>query len=414
MTRESRRIVSRFLIVFVVLGGLGLAASIYTLVHERLALPFGDNYEITARFNAADGVVSGIGQPVDVVGVNVGEVTGVRLVDGTALVTLQLDRHEVPHVYANASATLEPITPLQDMQIDLDPGAPPARPLTSGATLSLAQTSAPPQLSDLLSTLDTDTRAFLQSLIASLAQGVSGRGADIRHALRTLGPTTTEVGSITRALAARRAAIARLVHNLATITRAASQDHRLAEVVTAGSETLHSVAAEDASLRHALAGLPRTLTLGDVAPFARSLGPTLRSLEPAVRRLPATFAQLTPLARVGTSALGNEIRPLVVEASPLVDRLASIVPALNADTPELTGSFQALEYLSNELAYHPPGNSEGLLFWLAWFFHNVNSVTSSGDANGGIGRALPLISCQAIAGGGPVAVALGLSNLCPK
>jgi phospholipid/cholesterol/gamma-HCH transport system substrate-binding protein len=172
-------------------------------------------------------------------------------------------------------------------------------------------------------------------------------------------------------------------------------------------------------LRHALAGLPRTLTLarvtlGDVAPFARSLGPTLRSLEPAVRRLPATFAQLTPLARVGTSALGNEIRPLVVEASPLVDRLASIVPALNADTPELTGSFQALEYLSNELAYHPPGNSEGLLFWLAWFFHNVNSVTSSGDANGGIGRALPLISCQAIAGGGPVAVALGLSNLCPK
>jgi phospholipid/cholesterol/gamma-HCH transport system substrate-binding protein len=332
---------------------------------------------------------------------------------------LQLDRHQVPRVYTNASATLEPITPLQDMQIDLDPGAPPALPLPSGATLSLAQTSAPPQLSDLLSTLDTDTRAFLQSLIASVEQGVSGRGADIRRALRTLGPTTAEVGGVARALAARRAAIARLVHNLARITRAASEDHRLAEVVTAGSETLQSVAAEDASLSHALTGLPRTLTLArstlsDVAPVASLLGPTLRSLEPAVRRLPATFARLAPLARVGTTALATEIRPLVTEATPLVARLASIVPSLTADTPELTGSFQALQYLSNELAYHPPGNSEGLLFWLAWFFHNVNSVTSSGDANGGMGRALPLISCQAIAGGGAIAVALGLSNLCPK
>jgi phospholipid/cholesterol/gamma-HCH transport system substrate-binding protein len=356
---------------------------------------------------------------VDVVGVDVGEVTGVRLADGTALLTLRLDRAKVPRVYANATATLEPITPLQDMQIDLDPGAPPAPGLRPGATLPVAQTSTPPQLSDLLSTLDTDTRTFLQSLIASVGQGLAGRGTDVRRALQTLGPTTAEVRTVAAALAGRRTAIARLVHNLALITRAASRDGRLTAVVTAGDETLRAVAGEDASLRGALSRLPRTLalaraTLVDVAPFARLLRPTLGSLEPAVRRLPATFEALGSLGRVGTGALRTEIRPLVFEAIPTVARLAAVVPALRADVPDLTGSFQALEYLTNELAYHPPGNAEGLLFWLAWFFHNGDSVTSSADANGGIGRALPLIACKDIAGGGPIAVALGLSRLCPS
>jgi phospholipid/cholesterol/gamma-HCH transport system substrate-binding protein len=419
MTREKGRIVSRFLVIFVVLGGIGLLASVYTLVHERLPLPFGDNYEISAQFSAADGVVSGIGQPVNVVGVNVGEVTAVRLVGGAARVTMRLDRHKVPRVYENATATLEPITPLEDMQIDLDPGSPPAPLLRTGATLSLTQTSSPPQLSDLLSTLDGDTRSFLQSLIASLGQAVAGRGDEIRRALATLGPTTAQAGSVVRALAARRSAIARLVHNLARLTRAASQDRQLAAVVTAGDQTLRAVADQDASLRSTLAQLPPTLmlahvTLSDLEPFARLLGPTLRALAPAVRRLPATFDALGPLARVGAGALRTEIRPLVLAAAPLVSRLGSVLPAVRAATPDLTGSFQALEYLANELAYHPPGNGEGLLFWLAWFFHNGNSVTSSGDANGGIGRALPLISCQAIAGGGPIGVALGLAHVCPK
>jgi phospholipid/cholesterol/gamma-HCH transport system substrate-binding protein len=419
MTREDRRIVSRFLIVFVLVGALGLAASLYTLLHERLALPFGDYYELTARFSAADGVISGVGQPVDVVGVNVGEVTSVRLADGTAVVKLRIDRHMVPRVFANATATIEPITPLEDLQIDLDPGGPPARPLARAAVLSLAQTAAAPQLSDLLATLDADTRSYLQSLIASLDQAVGGRGLDLRRALAVLGPTSAQVHDIAASLAARRTTIARLVHNLALIARAASVDHQVGTVIAAGDETLRAVAAQDGALRLGLQKLPRALrlagsTLVELQPFAGQLAPALQSLAPAVRQLPQTLAALNAFARTGSATLGREIRPLVSAATPLVQRLAPLVPALSTATPDLSGSFQALEYLVNELAYHPPGTGEGLLFWLAWFFHNGNSVASTADANGGIGRALPLVSCAALAGGGPVAVSLGLDRLCPR
>ncbi len=415
----KRRTYARFLIVFTVLGGFGVAASIYTLVHQRLALPFQDTYRLKAEFTAADGVVSGLGQPVNVVGVKVGQVVGAELKDGRALVTLQIDRHQLPRVYGNARAVLEPITPLQDMQINLDPGTAPAGRLAAGATIGIGQTGTPVPLSDLLSTLDTDTRTFLSSLVTSLGQGTSGRRGDIRRTLATLGPTAADVGSISRALAERRQSLARLVHNLAVVTRAASQDHRLAAVVVAGDQTLRALASQDAPLRSSLAQLPGTLavtrsTLTDLQPFAQQLGPTLTALSPAVARLPATLRALEPFAAQATTALKDQIRPLIGDAQPLVRALAPTVSKLLTATPNLSRSFEVLEYFVNELAYNPPGNDEGFLFWLSWFVHNFNSVVSSGDANGGIGRAAPLATCYGLQGIPALQPLFGLLKLCPQ
>lgn len=398
----KRRTYGKFLVVFIALGGIGIAASIYTVVHQRLSLPFSNTYTIRARFSAADGVVSGLGQPVNVVGVKVGEVTGASLSNGQALVTLQIDHDQLPHVYANATAVLQPITPLEDMQINLSPGTPGAGPLRPGATLSITDTTSPVQLSDLLSTLDTDTRTFLTSLISSIGQGTQGRGADIRRVFNALGPTTGDVAEISQALAARRTELASLVHNLAIVTHAASQDRRLASVVSAGDETLNAVAAQEGPLRQALAQFPPTLavtrsTLVRLEPFAEQLGPTLDALAPAVKRLPATLHALEPFAAEGTRALQSEIRPLVSAAQPLITKVEPTVKGLYATTPYLSQSFQVLEYLLNEIAYNPnQGGNQGFLFWSAWFMHNVNSWVSSGDANGGIGRAAVLATCYGL------------------
>lgn len=416
----KRATYARFLAVMIMIGGLGIVGSIYTLVHQRLALPFSNMYTIKARFTAANGVVAGLGQPVNVVGVKVGQVTGAALRGGRALVTMQIDRHQVPHVYANATAVLRPITPLEDMEIELDPGTPAAGPLPKGATIDVAQTSSPVPLSDLLSSLDGDTRQFLTSLLASLGQGLSGRGADIRRMLAALGPTAADAGQISRALAARRVELARLVHNLAIVAHAASQDGQLAAVVQAGDRTVHAVAAQDLPLRQALAQLPGTLaltrsTLVDLQPFAQKLGPTLAALTPAVERLPATFAALVPFARQGTSALRDDIRPLIAAAQPLARKLVPTVSNLYRETPYLSGSFQTLEYLVNELAYNPDvGDDQGFLFWLAWFVHNFNSVVSSGDANGGIGRAAPLATCYGLQGVAVLQQLLNVVGLCPR
>jgi phospholipid/cholesterol/gamma-HCH transport system substrate-binding protein len=412
------RTYARFLVVFLLLGGLGIAATLYTLVHQRLPLPFGDNYTVKVEFDAANGVISGLGQPVNVVGVKVGQVGGARLADGRALVTLQIDRHKVPVIYANATATLEPITPLQDMQINLDPGGPPAATLPSGAAISIAQTSTPVQLSTLLSTLDGDTRAYLSSLIASLGQGTNGAGSSIKRLFVAMSPTARDLRLISQALAARRIQLARLVHNLAAVTRAATQDRQLAGLVAAGDQTVHALAIEQAPLRQALRDFPPTLsvtraTLVDLQPFASQLGVTLDALEPAIRRLPATLAKLEPFARKGTRVLSQDVRPLVRDAIPVLAPLAPSVRLLNEATPYLSGSFQSLQYLFNELAFHPPGNQEGLLFWVSWFVHNWNSVLSSGDANGGIGRGAVLATCGGLQGMPQLQGVLGVAGLCP-
>jgi hypothetical protein len=322
-------------------------------------------------------------------------------------------------VYANASAALSPITALDDMQVALDPGHPPAGPLPAGATIGVAQTDARVRLSDLLSTLDADTRDYLASLITSVAQGVGNRGANLRDMLTALGPTVQQVGDITQALAARRTSLAQFVHNLALVTRAASQDGQLASVVAAGDETLRAVAAQDAPLRQSLAQLPTTLsaihtTLDDVTPFSDQLGPALSALSPAIQRLPADLHGLAEFDAAARPAIRHGVTPLVRDAIPLLRQAGPAVVNLDAATPTLTGAAQGLNYLLNELGYVPGGLDQGYLFYALWAFHNLNSTASVADANGSILRATDIAICQGVSESPATAALLGAANLCPK
>jgi phospholipid/cholesterol/gamma-HCH transport system substrate-binding protein len=409
----------RFLAVFAVLGSLGTAASIYVLVHERVSLPFRDVHTVNVEFSEADGVIDGIGQPVNVAGVKVGQIAAVDLHDGRARVKLELERDQVPQVYENATAVLEPITPLEDMQIALDPGAPPARPLAQGAAIPISRTRPPVPVSDLLARLDTDTRDYLSTLISSLGEGTAGRASDIRRMLRALGPTTAQVGRLNRALDARRTELARLVTNLAGVTRAASRDGQLDDVVASGSATLAAIAREEAPLRDAIRKLPPTLattrsTLRRLEPFARELGPTLSRLLPAVDRLPAVLRQLDPFAALGEQTLRMDVRPLVRDAQPLTGSLSYAVPDLARSTPDLTSGSRSINYFLNELAYNPPANDdEGFLFWGPWAGHNINSLFSAADAHGNLSRAVPFVNCASARSVPQFAGLLDAADMCP-
>lgn len=415
--RTRRHTYVRFLAVFALLGSLGLAASVYVLFEERAALPFRDVYSVRVEFSAADGVIEGVGQPVNVAGVKVGQVTKVGLAGGRAVVTLEIDRGKVPHVYPDARAILEPITPLEDMQIALNPGTH-GRPLGAHDVIPVARTRPPVPAAELLSTLDDDTRTYLASLLSAVSQGTAGRAADIRAVLRALGPTVADAGRITRALDARRAGLARLVHNLGAVARAASQDRQLAQVVLAGNATLSSIAAEDAPLRSAISQFPATLrvarsTLGHIRPFAAELAPTLTSLLPALRRLPHTLAVLRPFAALGTTTVRRDVRPLVRSAQPLLAAAGPAVRLLATATPGLTSAARSLTYLFDEMAYNPPGDDEGFLFWIAWAGHNFNSLFDGADAHGNLGRAIVFASCNGIQANPTVQKLIGVVGLCP-
>ena len=404
-----------------VLFGVGLVAAGYVLFHERLPVPFRATYEITAQLTAADGVVPGLGQPVEVAGVQVGSIVGARVADGLAQLTLQIDRSELPHVYGNADVTLQPVTPLGDVQIALSPGGPPAAALAPGATIVVAQTTSPVALEQLLSSLDGETRSWLGSLMASLGQGLGGRGPDLRRMLVALGPNAEQVRRLAVALAVRRHDLAHLVHDLAVVTRAASSDRRLAPLVLASDQTMRALASQSGPLSEAVRLLPGSLghldtTLVHLRGFAGQLGPALRSLMPAIGRLPTALAALRPFAAAATGVTRSQLTPLVRAAAPLVRTLDPAVQGLAAATPFLTSSLQVLTYVDDELAYNPGGANQGYLYWMDWFFHNWDSVFSSGDANGISPRANVLGNCNALAAagkvGGVLESVLGLGKLC--
>jgi hypothetical protein len=50
----------------------------------------------------------------------------------------------------------------------------------------------------------------------------------------------------------------------------------------------------------------------------------------------------------------------------------------------------------NELAYNPGPSKGGFLFFLPWDNHNLNSVVSSGDAHGPLGRSLLYFNCEVL------------------
>lgn len=412
----------RSLVIIALFAIAGIVSAGYVLLQQRFPSPVRDVYTVRAALQAADGVTPGLGQPVEVAGVKVGMISDAKIDRGRAIVTLEINRKTLPAVYTDARVALQPVTPLKDMRIDLNPGRRTGDRLAPDGIISDAATTTPASLDEFLGALDTDTRSFLGSLLGSLGAGTAGRGADIDRALRTLGPTTAQVGRITRAIQRRRTELARLVHNVSIVTRAASQDDDLATVVVQGNATLRAIASQDVALRASIAKLPTTLgttrtAIRNAASLAAELRPTASALQPTIDRLPITLAALKPLADRTSTTLQDAVRPLVRDLQPLLGTAAPALRRLDSATPDLTGTLKSTNYVLNSLAYNPPGNDEGFLFWGSLFFHNWNSLFSVADAHGGIGRAMVTVNCQQVLGlldlGTVFKGLTGTSNLCP-
>ncbi|MDP9345049.1 MAG: MlaD family protein, partial [Actinomycetota bacterium] len=166
-------------IVGIVLLSAGVGG--YILSNQRFHLPrwvpvLGSDFvSYKAELASSQSVTPGQGQTVQVAGVDVGELSKVELVNGRAVVTMRLRRKYTP-IYKNASALLRPKTGLNDMILELTPGDEKAGKAPLGWTIPVAQTQANVNFDELLSSLDGDTRDYLQLLIAAGGQGLDGEG----------------------------------------------------------------------------------------------------------------------------------------------------------------------------------------------------------------------------------------------
>ncbi len=131
-------------------------------------------------------MTAGQGQSVDVAGVQVGQVGGVSLKDGRAVVTMNIYTKYRP-IYRNATVLLRPRTPLKDMYLELDPGTPAPARYPTGGMLPVASTSPDVNVEEILSTLDADTRNYLLLLLAGGAQLFHDTGRQRRRAQRRRG-----------------------------------------------------------------------------------------------------------------------------------------------------------------------------------------------------------------------------------
>lgn len=406
MTAIRKHLVDFAAIIGLVVIALAVASVI--LANQRLALPgwfpvLGQDFtEVEAELASAQAVTPGQGQTVNVAGVEVGEISAVRLERGRAIVTLKLEEGAVP-VYRDASVLLRPKTGLKDMVAELTPGTPEAGELDDGERIPIGQTSPDVNVDEILAALDTDTRTYLQLLLAGGAEGLGGNGRELANTIRRFEPTARDVRRISEQLATRRDNIKRVIHNFSLLVdELGGKDDQLAEFVESSSAVFAALADQDANLRATLRELPSALTetrsaLDSAGALADQLGPTLEALRPGARALGPALVQTRPFLAQTTPVIRDEIRPFVRASRPAVRELRPAMRDLSALTPALGRTFRVLNRLLNTLAYNPPGDTEeGFLFWASWVNHLGPAIFSNQDAHGPIRRGLVVVGCQSL------------------
>src|SRR4029450_6555544 len=106
--------------------------------------------------------------------------TGVKLEDGHAVVSMEVDSKYAPLIHTDSSLLLRPKTGLNDMVIEVDPGTESSPEVEEGTTLPLAATEPNVNPDEILASLDADTQQFLTLLLSNGATALDPeKGRDV-------------------------------------------------------------------------------------------------------------------------------------------------------------------------------------------------------------------------------------------
>jgi phospholipid/cholesterol/gamma-HCH transport system substrate-binding protein len=320
----------------------GLLAIVVVAVATYFAFsqsnPFDKPYHFSAYFNNANNVMPN--SAVRIAGVEVGKVTDVQAADpktGQAKVDIEVMDKGLP-IHKDAEIKLRPRIFLEgNMFVDIQPGTPEAPVLKSGDSIPASQTSAPVQFEAVLRTLQSDTRADLQTLLKEFSKGLDGGGAEAFNRSIKFWKPAYQYSSL-----ANDATLGTEPHDLSKLVRAqgkvfrslSSDETALADLVTNLNTTFAAFASQDQNLRAAIPALDNVLKVGN--PALASLNDALPSLRQFARdALPATRSSLPTI---------NASMPFVTQARGLVSKaelrglaqdLRPTIPALarlNANT----------------------------------------------------------------------------------
>ena len=298
-----------------IIGAIVILAAFYAVFGG--SLPFsGSPFVLKAQFTTPTQLH--IPSPVRIAGVGVGQVTSVDRVPGSssaAVVTMDIDSNGLP-LHEDATANIRPRLFLEgNFYIDLHPGTPSSPTLTSGTVLPAANTAGAVQLDRVLSALNSNTRANLQTLLRGLGAALDGPSTPAQDATQdpsVRGLTAGQALNVSLKYAADAFKASAIV-NQALLGQ---QPHDLSGVVSGNEQVFSALAAQQTQLASLVSAFDTTMAAlasrqQDLSRTIALLPPLLRSTNSALGPLNASFGPTREFAR--------EILPGVEQLGPTID-----------------------------------------------------------------------------------------------
>lgn len=373
---------ARDVTTLVVAVAVTVGLSGFILSQMNFAPPWGNQFKFSVELANAPAVNPNTTNAVTIAGVEVGKLADWTVApNGNARLSLEIKPGHA--IYSNAHAVLRPVSPLNEMYIEVDPGGPPAKPLPRNGVIPATQTRHPIQVDDVLKHLDARQQEALRGMLESADVALARAPSELPGGLRATDDTLVTLQPVVQALEMRRNNIKRLVTALAGISQAVGANHgRLVSLLDSTQQTLGVLARNDGALRNSLKQLPGlngqlTNAFRGTQGLTKELDPTLTNLTRASDKLPTSLNRLTALApKIGHTV--DAARPFVEKARPVTADLRPFVRDLDValdDTLPITTNLDRdtrilVPYLNDIQA----------------FIYNTRSVYSVKDGRGNIIR----------------------------
>jgi phospholipid/cholesterol/gamma-HCH transport system substrate-binding protein len=363
-----------------IIAGTVLLIGIAAWFVVNISQTFGrSTYDVRFAVSNAFGIFAGADE-VRFRGVPAGTIEAVER-HGAQLVILARIRSQYGPVYRNAQAAVRPITPLNDVYLDItNPGTPSAGRVVANQPLPESQTTTSVTVPDVLDGLTSDARQSAYRLLDNLGNGLADGGLKLRQAFVQLAPFLQDAGVLTREVALHQAETEQLVRDAEVLTATlATRQAQLRRLVATGAATFGALQQSSGDLNATLAQLPGTVqqlnsTLGSVRSVLGTVNGGLTSLIPVADELPSGLRNLRALAGVLRPAAAR-LAPAVSAMTPFVQRVRDLL----GPTSQITAGLEPQTPIINRTATDLVKCQTGVIDFFQW---NA-SLTKMGDTTGG-------------------------------
>jgi phospholipid/cholesterol/gamma-HCH transport system substrate-binding protein len=403
--------------------------------------PFRHPYKLNAQFANAASIQQN--SPVRIAGVNVGKVTGITRSGGdstAAKVEMEIEKQGLP-IYKDAEAKIRPRIFLEgNFFVDLQPGTPGAKKLHSGGTIPVAQTAAPVQFDQVLTSLQSDTRTDLQKLIQGFGGALDDKPAPGED--KANGADKSTVGkTAAQSLNASIKYAPRAFRGTAEVNQAllGTQNHDLARLIAGTQKVMAALDTNEASLQDLITNFNTTTgafasqagnlrqTIHLLPGVLQKLNPTLdhlnasfpptrafaREILPGIRETPATIDAAFPwieqtrklVSPAELQGLVHDLRPAVHDLAGVVDDSLTLLPQVDLVNKCITGVVLPTGNIKINDGFFSTGIENYKEFWQTMV--GLSGEGQNFDGNGQYTRFQPggganTVSTGQVAGSGPL------------